>query len=118
MQQAWLLRLRGKGQNQHHVGNGQSSGKNGSKDPIYDVCRRYNKGCCPFGSGCHIKHRCLYCFKFGHTVLTCRKVAADKERLKHKDRDHRGGGGDPGYNQNHHYCKQHAKHDSPKQHNK
>ena len=41
--------------------------------------RKYNKGKCKFGQGCHYDHRCSYCHKFTHTVLTCRKLIADRE---------------------------------------
>ena len=83
LQQAWSLRLRDKVQFQGgHGSNGNamsshngSSGKSKSSDP----CQRYNKGRCPFGAGCRYEHKCSYCYKFGHTILTCRKLMADKE---------------------------------------
>ena len=47
-----------------------------------DPCRRYNhNGKCKFGVNCHFDHKCSYCFKFGHMVMNCRKLIADRERM-------------------------------------
>ena len=44
-----------------------------------EPCRCYNRGRCPFGAECNFDHHCSYCFKFGHTVLNCRKLIVDKD---------------------------------------
>ena len=36
------------------------------------------RGKCNFGATCKYEHRCSYCFKFGHSVLNCRKAASDR----------------------------------------
>ena len=86
LQQAWALHLKdkfqvnqGSGNNHNHNGN---DGKGNKPFNSGEICRRYNKGQCPFGSGCNYKHRCSYCYRFGHTVLNCRKLQAGKERGK------------------------------------
>ena len=66
----------------------QSSENHGK---INKPCRRYNKGRCPFGSDCHYEHHCSYCFKFGHSVLSCRKLQADKDRGERKGDFKKGG---------------------------
>ena len=76
LQQSWSLRLRDRLQ-------GGSSGSvvGGSpKEKFGEPCRRYNQGKCNFGSACKYDHKCSYCLKLGHTILTCRKLAADIER--------------------------------------
>ena len=100
LQQAWSLRLREKTNNLGTVGNhapfssvSQTNAK-GKTVTLDDVCRHFNKGRWPFGSSCRFKHRCSYCFKFGHAILSCRKLAADLERERNRnkrnnfDRDH------------------------------
>ena len=92
LQQAWSLRLRERTNHLaagNHNHNGRHSGeisnvKTKGGGSIDDYCRRYNKGRCPFGSGCRFEHRCQYCHKFGHGILNCHKLAADlaKERSK------------------------------------
>ena len=52
----------------------------GQRPRIQKACKRYNRGRCKFGQGCRYEHKCSYCGKFGHTILTCRKLTADKER--------------------------------------
>ena len=87
LQQSWSMRLKDKiscneglRMNTYHSpgsGNGHShssNGRSGSKD----ICKRYNRGKCTFGATCHYDHKCLYCFKFGHSVKVCRKLIADR----------------------------------------
>ena len=47
-------------------------------------------GRCSFGSSCKYEHRCSYCFKFGHTVINCRRLKAnqDDKNTKFDRKDH------------------------------
>ena len=87
LQQAWSLRLRENKVNSsstpYKQGNNGNSGKNSSVD---EPCHRYNKRRCPFGSGCCFDHRCSYCFKMGHMIWNCCKLAADIERERARSR--------------------------------
>ena len=56
---------------------------------VNEPCRRFNRGKCNYGANCRYKHRCSYCFKFGHTLLNCRKAISDRDR-----KPGGGGGGD------------------------
>ena len=95
LQQAWSMRFRdrlvkyeGGGNNysshkagqqysQNHSGNGKTKG---GKPSSGEPCRRFNHGKCNFGSSCHFDHKCAYtpCGKFGHSILNCRKLQADR----------------------------------------
>ena len=86
LQQAWSMKLCDR-LNRDHQGPGSwnnSSGNHGShndnQQKVHDACKSFNKGKCNFGVNCRYEHKCSYCGKFGHTVLTCRKLQADKER--------------------------------------
>ena len=80
LQQAWSLRLRDRpGYVMNNQGGSLNNSKNSPETKV-DECRRYNRGLCPFGSGCRYEHRCQYCFKLGHPIIQCRKLMADKER--------------------------------------
>ena len=99
LQQAWSLRLKDRSQytahgnggySGHNTGNGMTGGDFAHKN---GPCRCYNKGKCTAGTSCRYHHKCSYCFKFGHAILTCRKLMADQERntrykkdYNHKDR--------------------------------
>ena len=102
LQQAWSMKLRdriytGDQKDQRNTGNshgfslgqGSSSTPNSHKGKVNEPCRKFNKGKCKFGNSCRYEHRCSYCFKFGHNVLTCRKLAADRERGVSSRRDTR-----------------------------
>ena len=94
LQQAWSMKLKDRlykseqySQNNQSLNNnsyhrsphpGHSSTQSGGKSS--DACHRYNRGRCTFGPKCHFDHKCSYCGKFGHTVLNCRKLLADKDR--------------------------------------
>ena len=60
-----------------HQGHGSNHGK-GYSEP----CRKFNRGKCNFGLSCKFDHHCAYkpCNKFGHSILNCRKLAADREK--------------------------------------
>ena len=93
LQQAWSMYLKDRllksdnhgftgYHNSHHSPkpSGVMSGNFGNvKSKINEPCRCYNKGHCKFGTSCNFEHRCSYCFKFGHYVLICCKLAADRE---------------------------------------
>ena len=91
LQQAWSLRLRdhvslSNGSTSNHHNNLFSQSPSKFKEKVHEPCRRYNKGRCSFGSSCKYDHRCSYCMKFGHSILTCHKLIADREcNLKKKD---------------------------------
>ena len=99
LQQAWSLRLKdklnGNGSSQGHGGNyaKDTNWQEVSPGKINEPCRRYNKGRCPFGPDCHYEHHCSYCFKFGHSVLHCRKLQADSDRARKSNFERRLGGG-------------------------
>ena len=95
LQQAWSMKLRDRiprtdgghkfvnhsGNNNGYVNNDKGSFK--SSDP----CKLFNKGHCKFGKGCKFEHKCSYCGKFGHPVLNCRKLQADRERVAQAKRN-------------------------------
>ena len=87
LQQAWSMKLcdwlytRG----EISVSNGQTDKNLGGltkKGKINEPCKRFNWGNCNFGPNCKFEHRCAYepCGKFGHSILNCRKLQADRER--------------------------------------
>ena len=104
LQQAWSMKLR----DRLTHGGGTNSFTSNSQQPVTslqlgggppkgkssDACRRFNKGYCKFGTICRCNHKCLYCNKFGHTVLTCHKLIADRERANKKTSHSSGAGGD------------------------
>ena len=52
-----------------------------------NCAKRYNRGKCNYGINCKYEHKCSYCHKFGHGVLSCRKLSADKEYRNNNRRD-------------------------------
>ena len=92
LQQAWSMKLRDRlvggsdfQSKQHYNNNNSGYSPGGSYSTskggkVSEPCRKYNKGKCKFGQGCRYDHQCSYCHKFGHRVLTCRKLIADRER--------------------------------------
>ena len=82
--QAWSLRLRDRITNQGGSA-GSSNFRNAGKQS--EPCRRFNWGKCNFGAQCKYEHRCSYCFKFGHGVLTCRKAQGDRSTLTSSGKD-------------------------------
>ena len=93
LQQAWSMRLRDRLQSSDHVflRHGGNGGDKARQMNPKDFCRRFNQGRCTFGKTCRYKHRCTYCFKFGHGFHNCRKAAADQKEKEASA----GGGNDP-----------------------
>ena len=81
LQQAWNLRLRDKLKFEQSGTAAHTSMKGvlPRSGVSQDYCKRYNKGCCTFGQSCHYEHRCYYCGKYGHGVINCRQLKADRE---------------------------------------
>ena len=88
LQQAWALRLKDKIRTEYGAttpnrpiqGTGNGNGSGG--------CRRFNRGKCTYGHNCRYEHRCFYCNKNGHGVVTCRQLRYDKSDRNdryHKD---------------------------------
>ena len=99
LQQAWSMKLRdrlnthfGGAANVSYDDNKKFKSPSGQNSSTGEPCRRYNKGKCNFGAHCRYDHRCAYapCRKFGHSILNCRKLAADKERTKVRDKSSTG----------------------------
>ena len=80
LQQSWTLRLQDKIRfSDFHERFGNNKGRtNSSHHGGNEVCRKFNRGKCNFGSACKYDHRCSYCYKFGHPSLSCRKASADR----------------------------------------
>ena len=69
----------GKTSGRHHGGHRNGDNTNDDRGTeVSNICRSYNRGRCSFGRTCRYDHRCSYCFKFGHAIINCRKLAADK----------------------------------------
>ena len=86
LQHAWNLKMKDRiGHGQHHdhrehkVGNNLNFPEKGNKSKQAEACRRYNRGHCNFGANCRYEHKCSYCSKFGHGILGCRKLGADRD---------------------------------------
>ena len=87
LQQAWSMKLRDRISGGNFRNNGTSpsfspagSGGVSRGGKVNEPCRKFNKGRCKFGASCRYDHRCSYCHKFGHNVLSCHKLIADRER--------------------------------------
>ena len=101
LQQAWSLRLTGNMNSSS--GGGHSPGSN--KDRIPEPCKRYNRRKCNYGTLWRYEHHCSYCLKFRHTILTCRKLLADQERVsKHRSEGNSHSGGHHNGNHSGHNC--------------
>ena len=80
LQQAWSLRLKDK-LNNHNSNNGNyGQGRNGkgNNNKNKEICRRFNRGRCSYGSTCRYEHKCNFCNKYGHPVIHCRKAQAER----------------------------------------
>ena len=88
LQQAWAMKLRDRLHrpefqlNQSHGANNEKRSRNSGGMSTGEPCRHYNRGHCNFGTRCRYNHRCSYepCGKFGHNILNCRKLQADREK--------------------------------------
>ena len=85
LQQAWSMKLKDRlnyaGSNQNQQFSSTVLPQSGHKGKNFaEACRRYNHGKCKFGTRCRYEHKCSYCGKTGHMILTCRKLIADCER--------------------------------------
>ena len=82
LQQAWSMRLR---ERLHFNHNNNTPGANKNhKSRLGEVCRRYNRGRCSYGTSCRYEHRCSFCNKFGHPLIHCRRAQNDRDRDKDK----------------------------------
>ena len=74
LQQAWSMRLR-EFLRPHTFATASPSGdfrnKNRSNN---DICRKFNRGKCNYRMRCKYEHKCFNCFKFGHSIINCRKL--------------------------------------------
>ena len=93
LQQAWSMKLKDRlnwgdssflSTDNASKGGFTGSGNGGKSPKASDPCRKFNCGHCKYGQKCHFEHRCSYCFKFWHTVLTCRNLMADMEKTKNR----------------------------------
>ena len=101
LQQAWSMKLKdrlgayhqhqGDGGNQSHNNNSTRTFNNhnnsGGRNKFGEACKRYNRGHCKFGQSCRYEHKCSYCGKYGHMVLNCCKLIADKEKAASHKKD-------------------------------
>ena len=78
LQQAWMFRLKTKlsevnGGHPGHANNNNSSNRQ-SWGQKREVCYRFNRGKCSYGSNCKFEHKCQVCNKRGHGAWNCRKI--------------------------------------------
>ena len=88
LQHAWNLKMKDRLSLGYHHAQDRTRNSGYSSDNKFDkqvgkkkreCCKCYNRGKCTYGSNCKYEHRCSYCNKFGHGILTCRKLNADKD---------------------------------------
>ena len=101
LEQAWAMKLRDRlytwGDAVGHVTSALPGDRSGSgkKAKVNEPCKRFNRGNCNFGPNCKYEHRCAYepCGKFGHNILNCQKLQADRERKVSHGKNHGQGQG-------------------------
>ena len=81
LQQAWSMCLKDRIEHpDDHRGSYPCGGnsKPGGK-PSKEICKRFNKGMCTYGSKCIFDHRCAIpkCGKFGHGAHICRMMGGN-----------------------------------------
>ena len=109
LQQAWAVRLKDK------LKNGPTNFNSTGGQTRNEICKRYNKGKCLYSSECNFEHRCSFCFKFGHSVINCRRLRAivgskDRDRRDYdgrRDRDREGYHHRERYHDRHEYASSH-----------
>ena len=93
LQQAWSMKLCDRiNRSDSHAQNsgggyqGKSDSRQRQHSLIPEPCKRFNPGKCPFVPKCKYEHQCAYepCGKFGHSILNCRKLLADREKTNMK----------------------------------
>ena len=90
LQQAWSITLKDKHGTNSSTGGGDSRGRGRQ----HDLCFRYNRGKCSYGTKCKFEHHCAVCNKFGHGAFSCRKLQDFGEGMDRKqDKRRRDGGG-------------------------
>ena len=82
LQQAWTIYLK----DRHKIEYGKSDRK-----MKREVCYRYNRGKCSYGSACKFDHRCGICGKHGHGSYNCRKIINDRNDSWDRKFDRRDG---------------------------
>ena len=85
LKQAWSMRLNDRLPKGNDTAGGARFSRpgvgfqNGDKrEKFNEPCHRFNRGKCNFGTGCHYKHHCSYCYIFGHGSVNCRKAIGDR----------------------------------------
>ena len=81
LQQAWTMYLNDRTRNQF--------GGRSDKKLKRDICYRFNKGRCTYGSNCKFDHRCGVCSRYGHGTHNCRKLNGGDRRESLGDRSDR-----------------------------
>ena len=80
LQQAWTMflkdRLNYTPNNSKHSNTQQGNGSNSSNSARRKICFDFNRVSCSFGKRCKFEHRCSFCNKFGHGLLSCHKAQA------------------------------------------
>ena len=62
---------------------GNGNGKNKIKNKAKEVCWKFNKGRCTYGTACKFDHRCTLCNRYGHGLNNCQRMDnKDKESSK------------------------------------
>ena len=104
LQSAWNMKLGEKPRSSESAAHSDNNGNNyqrsngrGGSSKKKEICRRYNRGNCTYGTNCRFDHKCVVCLKFGHGAFKCRKNVerSDSRRTDSYDRND---GNNYGYN--------------------